>query len=202
MQFERRRPDVIRAISQRALLDWWNRLRTSAKVPVYTAETPEHLASHAPNLMHCDVVPCEDGLRFRMQVIGSRLVAAYGGSWPGRFLDEALPKRLRQASRQAYTGVVENEQPGYSILATIDRAGRPVDYERLILPFRAAGPAVDRVLTSVEMVSVEGAFDDRELMLSRREAPTYLVHALIDVPAPGPARLPRTSDDDIVDSSR
>lgn len=202
MQFERRRPDVIRAIGQRALLDWWNRLRGSAKVPAYTAETPEHLASHAPNLMHCDVVPCEDGLRFRMQVIGSRLVAAYGGSWPGRFLDEALPRRLRQPSRLAYTGVVESEQPGYSILETIDRGGRPVDYERLILPFRAAGPAVDRVLTSVEMVSVEGAFDDQGLMLTRREGPTYLIHALIDMSPPSRVRHIRGPDDDIVDSGR
>jgi hypothetical protein len=198
MQFQQRRPDVVRAISQRALIDWWTRARRAARIPDYATELPEHLAGHASSLMHCEVVPAGDRLRFRMLVIGSRLAAAYGGAWPGRFLDEALAPNLREAAQQIYGKVVESGQPAYSILETRDPRGHQVHYERLVLPFRAETDGVDRLITSVEMVSVEGAFEDRDLMVRKPSAPIYLIHALIDT-APAAPRLVRASDNDVVD---
>jgi hypothetical protein len=203
MQLEQRRPDVVRAISQRALLSWWSRLCLTARIPAYPAEPPEHLAGQTDNLMHCDVVPSGDRLRFRMRFIGSRLAAAYGGSWPGRFLDEALAPNLRDAAQQTYSSAVENERPVYSILETRDRRGLQVQYERLILPFSDGGTGVDRVITSVEMVSVEGAFEDRDIMVRKPAAPTYLIHALIDLAGEPPrSRRADAIDDDVVDGGK
>lgn len=200
MRFEQRRPDIIRAISQRALIDWWTRSRGASRIPDYATPLPEHLASHDSNLMHCDVVPSDGRLRFRMRVIGSRLAAAYGGSWPGRFLDEALAPNLRAAAQQVYCKVVESRQPVYSILETRDRRSHQVQYERLVLPFREAGDDVDRVITSVEMVSVDGAFDDHNLMVRKPDTPAYLIHALIDTSPQPPRARPGGADDDVIDS--
>jgi hypothetical protein len=202
MEFEQRRPDVVRAISQRALLAWWGRLRANARVPAYAEATPEYLAAEGQNLMHCDVVPEGDRLRFRMQFIGARLAKAYGGSWPGRFLDEALPAKLSAASHLAYGTAVERGAPVYSILETVDRDGRPVHYERLILPFCSAGETADRIVTSVEMLSDDGAFDERKLMVRKPDAPTYLVNAVIDTTLPAhnaPAIAPAGPAVDLVD---
>src|SRR5690349_5381035 len=164
MQFEQRRPDVVRAISQRALIAWWTRARGRARVPDYATPLPERV--DADTLMHCDVVR-DDGLRFRMRSIGAKLAAAYGGSWPGRFLDEAIAPNLRQAAHETYSKVVESEQPVYSILEMRDQRGHPVHYERLVLPLREQSEGVDRIITSVEMVSLEGAFEDRDLMVRK-----------------------------------
>jgi hypothetical protein len=148
--------------------------------------------------MHCEVVPSGDRLRFRMRTIGSMLASAYGGSWPGRFLDEALAPNLREAAQQTYSKVVESGQPAYSILETRDPRGHQVHYERLVLPFREETDGVDRLITSVEMVSVEGAFEDRDLMVGKPSAPIYLIHALIDT-TPAAPRLVSASDNDVVD---
>jgi hypothetical protein len=177
MEFEHRRADVVRAISQRALLASWTRLCVAGRVPAYDEA---HLSAQGHNLMHCDVVHEAERLRFCMRFIGAGLAKAYGGSWPGRFLDEALPKSLREASHIAYGKAVATGRPVYSILNTGDRDGHTVHYERLILPFHSGGEAVDRVVTSVEMLSDDGAFDDREIMVRKPAAPVYLVNAVID----------------------
>jgi hypothetical protein len=202
MEFEHRRPDIVRAISQRALLAWWGRLRVHARVPSYDEATPEYLSAEGQNLMHCDVVPEGDRLRFRMQFIGARLAKAYGGSWPGRFLDEALPAKLSDASHVAYRKAVDLGAPVYSILETADREGHPVHYERLILPFRSSGESVDRIVTSVEMLSDDGAFDERKIMVRKPAVPTYIVNAVIDTNLPAhdaPAIVPAGPAVDMVD---
>jgi hypothetical protein len=201
MQFEHRRPDVVRAISQRALLAWWGRLHVDARAPSYDEARSEYLAAQGPTLMHCDVVREGDRLRFRMRFIGAQLAKAYGGAWLGRFLDEVLPATLSEASHAAYGKAVALGLPVYSILETVDRGGRSVHYERLILPFCSEGEAVDRVVTSVEMLSDDGAFDDRKIMVRKPAAPTYIVNAVIDTKKSrdAPSITPATAAVDLVD---
>ncbi len=83
-----------------------------------------------------------------------------------------------------YEAAVESGQPVYIILNTPDRNGRLVHYERLVLPFSSDGVAVDRLMISVEMLSEEGAFEDRLLMANTPDEPEYRLAALIDVTAP------------------
>ena len=184
MEFEQRRPDVVRAISQRALLAWWGRMCGVARVPATADATPETRGTQTQSMIHCDVVMDDGRQRFLMRFIGERLATAYGGDWVGRFLDEALPVGLSEATHRAYAAAVESQQPVYNIMNTPDRKGRMVHYERLVLPFSSDGSAVDHLVISVEMLSDEGAFEDKLLMARTSTSPAYLLNALIDVTSP------------------
>ena len=197
VQFELRRPDVIRSVGQRCLLGWWNRLRAAARLPLQAALDTEDLADYAPDMMFCDVVRAAGRARLKVRVVGTRLGAAYGRTWLGGFLDEVMPEHLRPSVAVSYGKVVETGQPLYSIIETCDRGGHPVTYERLLLPFSRDGAGVDRVVTSVEMISVDGAFESRNLMIKKNAPPVFRIQAVIDVPDTpvGPLR----SDDDVVE---
>lgn len=198
MQSELRRPDVIRSVGQRCLLGWWNRLRAAARLPLQAALDTEDLAEYAPDMMFCDVVREAGRARLKVRFVGTRLGAAYGRTWLGGFLDEVMPEHLRPSAVASYGKVIEAAQPLYSIIEACDRDGRTVAYERLLLPFSRDGADVDRVVTSVEMISVDGAFESRNLMIKTIAPPAFRVHALIDVPQAAPGPQPR-DDDDVVE---
>lgn len=61
-----------------------------------------------------------------------------------------------------------------------DRTGKPVDFERLPLPFSHQGESVDSILAALEWVSIEGGFKGRELLKSQATAPAYSVCATIE----------------------
>jgi len=55
-----------------------------------------------------------------------------------------------------------------------------VHFERLLLPFSHDGQSVDRILTSFEFVSPDGAFDSRDLMGAQSAPPTLRLSATIE----------------------
>jgi hypothetical protein len=57
--------------------------------------------------------------------------------------------------------------------------GRIVHFERLLLPFSRGGVAVDRILASLETVSPEGAFDNRDILKSSPKPPAFALCATI-----------------------
>ena len=73
--------------------------------------------------------------------------------------------------------------PVYTVVDTHDRDGRLVYYERLLLPFSRNGIDVDRILASLETVSPEGAFENRNIFKAPTTAPTYSLCATISATA-------------------
>jgi hypothetical protein len=70
--------------------------------------------------------------------------------------------------------------PVYTIADMRDQTGRIVHYERLLLPFGHDGIAVDRILASLEVVSPEGAFENRDLMKAPPSPPAFGLCTLIN----------------------
>jgi hypothetical protein len=175
MSFVIGRPDLIRAISQRWLLDYWNRIRGDRKLPLWQGLEADGLEAISASLTFSDVVRDADQTRFMIRYYGSRVADAYGMQCKGKFLDEVMPAAILTA----YERVVDARQPVYTVIDIPDLGGRIVHNERLLLPFGRDGLSVDRILTSLELVSVEGTFESHGLMNSQSIPPAYAVCATI-----------------------
>jgi hypothetical protein len=173
MNFTSSRPDVVRSSSQRSLLSYWDRLRGANAVPIWEGFNAEELAAVAESLSFQDVVGTDGRARFLIRFHGKRIAEAYGSFCQGRFLDEILPPRFRDAALATYQRVLTTKLPVYTIADTNDRDGRIVHYERLLLPFSHDGVAIDRILASLETVSPEGEFDNRDVLKSPLKAPAF-----------------------------
>jgi hypothetical protein len=179
MQFVNSRPDIVQSGSQRWLLSYWDRLRGSAVLPQWPDMHEVEFGDMAASLSYQDVVDDGGGPRFLIRYHGRRISEAYGAICLGRFLDEILPLPYREAALATYRQVLATRLPVYTVADTRDRDGRTVHYERLLLPFGRDETRVDRILASLETVSPQGAFDNRELLKSPPKAPTFALCATI-----------------------
>jgi hypothetical protein len=173
MQFISSRPDVIRSINQRWLLSYWDRLRGTSRMPAWQGLDAKELATMAANLAFFDVIGSDSEVRFQSRHRGERINEAFGNPGRGKFLDEILPASYREAALSTYRQVLATQLPVYTIADLRDRKCRIVHYERLLLPFSRGGAAVDRILASLETVSPEGAFDNRDIMNCTPRPPAF-----------------------------
>jgi hypothetical protein len=177
-------PDIVRSIDQLALLKSWMQLRGSSRLPPVGGPTAADLAGISDNLLFTDVVNQDGTTRFLVRFSGARIMEYFGASCSiagqGRFLDEVLPVAYRDAALSSFHTAVTAGEPVYTIADMRDRAGRIVHFERLLLPFGRDGIAVDRILASIEAVSPEGVFDDRDLMAARSVPPAFAFCSIID----------------------
>ncbi|MBI1204727.1 MAG: PAS domain-containing protein [Rhodopseudomonas sp.] len=183
MQFTVGRPDMIRAISQRWLLKFWKRCLKGRDVPLWQSVEAEELVRLSAGLSLLEVEPGKtplDNPRFRIGFHGAMIGTVYGSSdCRGRYLDDVLSNRCSN-SLIAYYQVIAEGCPVYTIHDIVDRTGRTVQFERLLLPFASQGDSVDRILASFEFICIDGAFESRELMKMQMGLPTLRVSATID----------------------
>lgn len=177
MPFQKSSSDVIRSVRQRWLLSHWTRARAQDAVPAWKNLDPDDLAKMAESLMFCDVA-AEAGMRFLIRFRGARIAEAFG-SQEANYLDDLLPAAIREETLAAYQEAVRAKQPVFTIAETRDPTGKPVTLERLVLPFSRDGAAVDRILASLEMVSIEGGFNNRELLKGQPRSLSHSVRAII-----------------------
>jgi hypothetical protein len=158
------------------------RLRGSSRLPALDGLSGEELADISANLLFTDVVNREGMTRFLIRFGGSRITEYFAASCSAggqdRFLDDVLPPAYRAAALLTFHEAVAAREPVYTVADMRDRAGRIVHFERLLLPFGRDGMAVDRVLASIEAVSPEGDFENRDLMTAT--PPAFAFCAIID----------------------
>jgi hypothetical protein len=163
MNFVRTRPDVVRSVTQRWLLNYWHRLRRDRPCPNWDDVDTGEFRSQADTVMFCDVTPDTSPPRFRIRHLGASIARAYGGDRRGELLDDVLPPVWLENALATYREAVRGRLPVYNAVDTRDGEGRLVHLERLLLPFCRNGGPVDRVLASIETVSLDGKFDQRGL---------------------------------------
>jgi hypothetical protein len=162
MPFQKTSPDVIRSVRQRWLLSHWSRARAGETLPTWKGLDPDDLAKMAESLLFCDVT-AEGEARFLVRFRGARIVETLGPT-EANYLDEILPAVIREETITAYKEAVRTKQPVFTIADIRDSTGKPVNLERLLLPFSRDGATVDRILASLEMISIEGSFNSRDLL--------------------------------------
>jgi len=179
MQFKASPPDIVRSVRHRWLLNYWQRLRRDQRAPLWKTLDIEELSRMVDHMQFCDIVEQQGTLRFMVRFCGARIVQAYG-ECNDQFLDEKLPPLLRDATLAVYRQTAVCARPVYTVSHVPDPEGKVVSFERLLLPFSRDGATIDRVVTMLEWVSVEGGFKGDKLLRSQTQAPTYSVCAMIE----------------------
>lgn len=142
------------------------------------------LKSVSENLSLLDVKGGDGEARFLIRFHGTTIAEVYGSlDCRGKFLDEVVAGSCSMQALAAYHRAVDNGTPVYTIHDITDRNGRPVQYERLLLPFARDGRTVDRILGSFEFICEDGAFDLNGLMVSQPAPPALRLAALIEAKA-------------------
>jgi hypothetical protein len=194
--FERAGPSAVKSIKQRDLLSTWLRLRShGGGLPRLEDYQPARFEEELPELMFYDVVR-EGGVpRFLVVKDGARLIASFGFSGKGKFLEDIIDPKLWAFTRPIYFGCVDHHLPVYSAFTVIDLKGCPVLYERLLLPF-GQGSDVQKMIASLKSISWEGSFENRDLMRPEGHDPKYVIRAIIDPAlAAAPTKTPIAVDD-------
>jgi len=165
MEFPVRRPDVVRAVNQRWLLNLWQSHRGANRVPTWQSVVVEKLSGQSAHLSMIAVSGDGDAARFQVRFNGTVIGQAYGAAdQRGKYIDEMMPPVLRTEGLPPFRQAARDGCPIYTIHDLTDRNGRIVHYERLLLPFAGDGRKVDRVLVSSEFVCLDGAFDGHNIM--------------------------------------
>lgn len=165
MQFQTARPDIIRAVNQRWLLKTWNERRNGRALPTWQDLQGREFAAMSNNLCFLDVVRDAGNVRFLMRFHSAWLGEVYGFDCHNQYLDEMPSGRFQDSLIATYQHVTATGVPVYASADISDRDGRLVHYERLLLPFGRDMQTVDRILASLEMISPDGAFEHRNLMM-------------------------------------
>jgi hypothetical protein len=171
MEFINSRPDIVRSITQRWLLSYWNRLRGKDAVPAWPGFRLTEMAAMGDDLAFADITDNNGTPRLFVRFQGKNIIDAFGISTVGRYLDEILPRPYRDVALATCHQVLATKLPVYTVSDMRDRDGRIVHFERLLLPFGHKGAELGRILASMETVSPEGAFTSRDLM--KPKLPTF-----------------------------
>lgn len=157
-------PQVVRSITQRWLLDLWNRARGTHPLPLWQETRTDEVWSLFDSLLFCDVVTDGNAPRLRVRMHGRRIGEMYGrADFEGAFLDEVVPLAWRDNAMRTYREAIERRCPIYNANDTADGNGRIVHLERLILPFGRSHETADFILASIETLSAHGTFEHRNL---------------------------------------
>jgi hypothetical protein len=181
MTFKVARPEIIRAVHQRWLLNFWMQHLHGHPVPQWQSVHVDSLSSLADNLSVLNVIGADGATRFSIRYHGKAIGRIYGSAdCRGRYLDEVLPPNASDKALKPYHQVLESGCPVYTIHDVTDRTGREVHFERLLLPFARDGRTVDRILASFEFFCPDGAFVSEALMKSQSRAPVLRLSATIE----------------------
>jgi hypothetical protein len=148
-------------------------------LPAWEAIDPRELEGISDNLTFFDIVGSGEAVRFLIRYRGARIEEAFGPRGQAKHLEEVLPAGYRDPAMNTYRQVLMSRRPVYTVGDTRDRNGRIVHLERLLLPFSREGRGVDRVLASLEMVSPEGAFENRDIFKDAAWLPSFALCATI-----------------------
>ena len=94
-----------------------------------------------------DVTATPDGgLRYRLRLVGTEVVAIQGSDGTGKFVEEVLDKSEVGAILRGYDKAVRTRQPEYRS-GVVPTAGREhVPYRRIAFPLARDGEHVDMLL--------------------------------------------------------
>lgn len=198
-EFEDGTPSAIKSIKQRDFLNTWLRLYArDQQLPKFAEYQPERIADEVADLVYYTIEPGQTPPRIVIDSDGTRMANAYGKTGKGQNLDDYLGPKLAPVVLPIYYQCIARKLPVFTISHVVDSHGRPVDYERLLLPF-SDGAGVDRIIASLKTISEEGSFEIRNLMRTNDALPVYRLRSVIarDLFQSKPIR--KSSSDDIIE---
>ena len=180
MDFVSADPSIVRSIRQRGMLNPWLRLYAQIHQPPNFEDFKLNgLPRELDDLVFYLVESCGNEINFLIESDGRRAYQAYGKSGKSRYLHEYLPPEIRNRVMPVYAECVRRRLPVFTVSKVNDITGAEVEFERLLLPF-AGVSGVERVIASLNTISIDGGFEIRHLMKRNESLPIYDVLSVID----------------------
>jgi hypothetical protein len=173
---------VVKSVRQRDLLNCWLRLYANRQaLPDIINYRPERLDDERADLVDYIVDHTTQPPRLIIDSNGTRMASAYGTTGKGRYLDDYLGPILGPVVLPAYHACILRKLPVYTISMIDDVNGRPVAYERMLMPFSdSSSGEVSHIMASLKTISDDGGFEIRNLMRGHHSVPTPKLCAVID----------------------
>ena len=131
----------------RRLADYLAGKAPPGKLPGRQHIEPTEIGDLLPWMMMVDVTATPDGgLRYRLRLVGTEVVAIQGSDGTGKYVEEVLDKSEVAAILRGYDKAVRTRQPDYrsGVVATAGREHVP--YRRIAFPLARDGEHVDMLL--------------------------------------------------------
>jgi hypothetical protein len=160
MQFDLIPLQAVKSISQRNLVTHWQALHAKQGLPRFEDFTPGERAHDPRRVLVWAVDRGNGGRTYRHVYRGDYAVEAFG---PVVRPTEA-PQPLRDIILAGLDECATSGNIIYMSITTPDPSGNAINCERLLLPFGDGGGEVTHVLSSLELVSLEGSFDRRTVL--------------------------------------
>ncbi len=184
MALESAAPSIVKSVLQRDMLNTWLRLFANAQqLPAIERFQFDRIEDERADLVYFEVEYESAGPRFKVAYEGRRLTEAFGRSGEGKYLEEVLGTKLAPLSLPLYYQCLARGRPIYSIFTVPDVRSCIVSYERLLLPF-GTGTHVDAMIASIKTISVDGRFEQRDLMRNADTKLSYSKQVVIDSSLP------------------
>jgi len=129
----------------RDLVRYWLSVHPGSRLPARADFDPLNVPRALPRLVLTEVE--RDPYRFKVRVMGTAIVTAFGADYTGRYLDEVLPDFESDYSYLHRVEVAETGLPNYRHGNA--RMSFKLDFaplERVYLPFATDGRRVDMIL--------------------------------------------------------
>jgi hypothetical protein len=174
--------DIVKSVQQRWLLACWSRSRGDAPLPLSSEFALDKIEECRDDLSVIDVMPGEGFDRFRIFDHGKNVGAMFAGQCAGKLLKETLPDSARTHTLETYEHAARSRKPVYTVSQVADAGGRPILYERLLLPLGGIEGRVVRILALLETISTEGMIDRQSLLTGPQCGNRYIVRAELHTP--------------------
>lgn len=147
-------PHVVDARLARLLQDWqaWRGNRVLPSRTDFGAEDLHYLLGH---LFLLDIVPGEQGPRFRYRLFGSAVTMYRGFDLTGQFLDQHPDPAFAASAHEAYLQSMRSRLPFWATVSGFTMHGLSANFEGMILPLASDGETPDMMLSAQIMTPGE-----------------------------------------------
>jgi hypothetical protein len=136
----------IQHLKLRALHDLWVELKGERELP---ARSDFSFAAFKPWLGHIGLMDVVGELpRFRIRLLGTRLVEYAGADHTGRWLDQCVPADHVEEAVEPYRTCVHTRAPVVRMSRYVNPVATKSMLERLLLPCSSDGRVIDIVLAA------------------------------------------------------
>jgi hypothetical protein len=125
---------TIRSDKLSGLVDYWQAKRGPRAMPRREEIVPEEIRQHLAYAFLIDV--CEDAPRFRFSICGPDVATLFSMDLAGSALEDIDLADEAPEILQDYALAADRRQPLCSRHRFVNRSGRQLDYERVLLPLQ------------------------------------------------------------------
>jgi hypothetical protein len=159
-------PDDFRSRELREAFDYWEAKRGVRAMPARQDIDPAEMVAWLSKVFLVEVIypansarPCD----FRFRLVGTDVVARYGRDFTGRVLSDLDLEGRTDALRDEYGQAAIRAKPQYFLDCTYQANGRPLHYERLLMPLSNDGERPNMLLGVQAPLVAEAAYSSSPL---------------------------------------